>query len=277
VSVEYIHRIEEENTDDLRQIYQWTSSYYLYETRDNKLDEAAGRFLTWLGLAAPDSEAPTGYRPSDFLFQVKNELSKKRRRSQRHAAYDADIDVFESAYEGAFGNTRLDPAVKRFLADMLSLIGLVRFTKGDEAIPTRFLRKLVATVRQQDRYERDASKREQHEWDHVDQVLALAKERGRRIDPEIAEAWRTSVQVLDPYGIAPNLPPFCNQIGRDSFARSPRGEWVWEGDLPREIMERIDERYSKAQASAAREKGEFLKRVAEVHAQNDDEDEEDDA
>ena len=67
----------------------------------------------------------------------------------------------------------------------------------------------------------------------VQQWLAIRKEAGLKIDPETAEATWTYAQTLDPYGVLPNLPEECQQIGREYFARSPGSDvWVWFGDLP---------------------------------------------
>jgi hypothetical protein len=63
--------------------------------------------------------------------------------------------------------------------------------------------------------------------------LAIRKEAGKQIDPETAEVEWTYAQTLDPYGVDPELPEECQQVGREYFARSPGGDvWVWFGDLP---------------------------------------------
>jgi hypothetical protein len=50
---------------------------------------------------------------------------------------------------------------------------------------------------------------------------ALLEIAGRQIDPESAEVhWRFR-QVVDPYGVYPDLPPECDCVGRLYFARSP--------------------------------------------------------
>jgi hypothetical protein len=62
---------------------------------------------------------------------------------------------------------------------------------------------------------------------------ALLKIAGRQIDPENVEVhWRFG-QVVDPYGVYPDLPPECDCVGRCYFARAP-GTLVWVefGDLP---------------------------------------------
>jgi hypothetical protein len=55
----------------------------------------------------------------------------------------------------------------------------------------------------------------------VEQWLATRKEAGLKIDPETAEAHWTYAQTLDPYGVYPDLPDECWQVGREYFARSP--------------------------------------------------------
>jgi hypothetical protein len=62
---------------------------------------------------------------------------------------------------------------------------------------------------------------------------ALLEIAGCQIDPENAEVhWRFG-QVVDPYGVYPDLPPECDCVGRLYFARSPGSRiWVEYGDLP---------------------------------------------
>jgi hypothetical protein len=63
--------------------------------------------------------------------------------------------------------------------------------------------------------------------------LAIRKEVGLQIDAETAEVCWTYAQILDPYGVEPELPEEFWQVGRAYFARSPGSDvWVWFGDLP---------------------------------------------
>ncbi len=56
---------------------------------------------------------------------------------------------------------------------------------------------------------------------------------GLHIDPETAEVLWNYTQVLDPYGIWPDIPEECDCVGRSYFARSPGMDvWVEFGDLP---------------------------------------------
>ncbi|MCZ6839923.1 MAG: hypothetical protein O7G13_11685 [Alphaproteobacteria bacterium] len=74
----------------------------------------------------------------------------------------------------------------------------------------------------------------------TDQWLNIRKERGRKIDANTAEVEWCYAQVLDPYGIDPDLPEECRSIGRAYFARSPDSEiWVWFGDLPDEVRKKF--------------------------------------
>jgi len=64
---------------------------------------------------------------------------------------------------------------------------------------------------------------------------AIRKEAGLNIDPETAEVDWIWAQTLDPYGLGPKLPPECDQVGREYFARSPGSDiWVSFDDLPDE-------------------------------------------
>jgi hypothetical protein len=67
----------------------------------------------------------------------------------------------------------------------------------------------------------------------VEQWLAIRKEAGLKIDPEIAEVMWGYGQILDPYGVNPDLPDEASCIGRVYFARSPGSDiWVSFYDLP---------------------------------------------
>jgi hypothetical protein len=47
-------------------------------------------------------------------------------------------------------------------------------------------------------------------------------------------------QILDPYGVKPDLPRECQCVGRVYFARAPgSGMWVWFGDLPDATRDRL--------------------------------------
>ena len=74
----------------------------------------------------------------------------------------------------------------------------------------------------------------------VDQWLKIRKEAGSKIDPENAEVWWCYAQTLDPYGIDPDLPEECQQIGKEYFARSPEADiWVWFRDLSEGVREKL--------------------------------------
>jgi hypothetical protein len=74
----------------------------------------------------------------------------------------------------------------------------------------------------------------------VEQWLQIRKETALVIDPQTAEItwhWR---HTLDPYGVDPDLPKECRQIGREYFARSPGSDiWVSFHDLPDNVREAL--------------------------------------
>lgn len=77
----------------------------------------------------------------------------------------------------------------------------------------------------------------------VEQWLAIRKQAGLKIDPETAEVEWTYAQTLDPYGVYPELPEECWQVGREYFARSPGTDiWVWFGDLPEKTRHALSEK-----------------------------------
>ncbi len=77
----------------------------------------------------------------------------------------------------------------------------------------------------------------------IEQWLQVRKEEGRKIDPDIAEVTWVYAQDLDPYGVYPDLPEECQQVGRGSSARSP-GSVIWVSfyDLRDETERRLWER-----------------------------------
>jgi hypothetical protein len=83
----------------------------------------------------------------------------------------------------------------------------------------------------------------------VEEWLAIRKEAGLHIDPETADVDWTYAQTLDPYGVDPDLPEECQQVGRVYFARSPgSGVWVWFGDLPKATREALLQRHERSLA-----------------------------
>jgi hypothetical protein len=66
-----------------------------------------------------------------------------------------------------------------------------------------------------------------------EEFRSTRREAGKDIDPANAEVEWIYAQTMDPYGVDPELPVECQQVGREHFARSPGSDiWVWFGDLP---------------------------------------------
>jgi hypothetical protein len=83
----------------------------------------------------------------------------------------------------------------------------------------------------------------------VEEWLAIRKREALKIDPETAEVTWRYTQILNPYGVDPNLSEEYQQVGRESFVRRPGGDiWVWFGDLPNETLKRLREKASPAVA-----------------------------
>jgi hypothetical protein len=228
-----------DETKWLLELYNRASAYDpdLIKNHEKERLLTTSRVLAWLGLAEENKEADSGYEASGFLVQriAQRGLKEERLKSAKVAASYSDMDVIESIFEGALAEETCSQEAKAFVLNVLSVLGLVKFSANDEAIPTRFLRKLVGTCRQQDRFLRNRRGKQEDKPEKVgvEQWLAVRKEVGLHIDAEIAEVFWKYTQVLDPYGVEPDLPPECDQTGRDYFARSPRSDvWVWFGDLP---------------------------------------------
>jgi hypothetical protein len=86
----------------------------------------------------------------------------------------------------------------------------------------------------------------------IEDWLAIRKEEGLKIDPYTAECdWRY-IETFDPYGVDPELPDECRQVGRGYFARQPGSEvWVWFGDLPEKTRDALWERHKSELAFPA--------------------------
>ena len=92
--------------------------------------------------------------------------------------------------------------------------------------------------------ERDSSDMPVSDW------LAIRNEAALRIDPETAEVEWSYGQILDPYGINPNLPREAYCVGRIYFARSaPDNVWVCFYDLPDKARDALWAKIKEGQLS----------------------------
>jgi hypothetical protein len=67
----------------------------------------------------------------------------------------------------------------------------------------------------------------------TEEWLAIRKEAGLKIDPDTAEVCWWYAQVVDPFGVFPEIAKEYDCVGREYFARSPGSDiWVQFGDLP---------------------------------------------
>ena len=86
----------------------------------------------------------------------------------------------------------------------------------------------------------------------VEDWLAIRNEEGLKIDPSTAEVDWTYAQVLDPYGVRPELPEECDCVGRAYFARRLDSDvWVEFGDLPEKTRDALWERHKSKLAFPA--------------------------
>ena len=70
--------------------------------------------------------------------------------------------------------------------------------------------------------------------------LAVRHAEAKLIEPQTAELDWDWGQILDPYGIDPDLPGECRCVGRVYFARRPASDiWVCFYDLPKETREAL--------------------------------------
>ena len=86
----------------------------------------------------------------------------------------------------------------------------------------------------------------------IDDFLAVRKEAAKHINPDTAEVDWEHGQIMDPYGIDPDLPDELWCVGRVYFARSPGSDiWVCFYDLPEEIRSALWEKHKRQLAFPA--------------------------
>jgi hypothetical protein len=86
----------------------------------------------------------------------------------------------------------------------------------------------------------------------VKEWLAIRKQEGIKIDADTAEVDWVYAQTLDPYGVIPDLPEDCRQVGREYFARNPGSDiWVSFDDLPDETCNALWARHKSKLAFPA--------------------------
>jgi hypothetical protein len=76
--------------------------------------------------------------------------------------------------------------------------------------------------------------------DKIREFLEARRCEALLIDPETADVnWWYST-VTDPYGIYPYDDVADDSVGRDYYARRPGSDiWVWFGDLPESVCDRL--------------------------------------
>lgn len=77
----------------------------------------------------------------------------------------------------------------------------------------------------------------------LEEWLQSRKEAAKHIEPDTAEVCWEHGYTMDPYDTWSDMPDEYKLVGRIYFARAPESEiWVWFGDLPAEIREKLCER-----------------------------------
>jgi hypothetical protein len=80
-----------------------------------------------------------------------------------------------------------------------------------------------------------------------EELRAWRKAAGERINPDTAEVWFQFVEILNPYGDPPPVPPEHSCRGRVFFAADPVEDVpVWFYDLPEETREKLEAKRSAA-------------------------------
>ena len=75
--------------------------------------------------------------------------------------------------------------------------------------------------------------------------LPVRKDAAQKIDPETAKVTWVYANIMDPYGVDPQEE--YQQYGREFFARVPGSDiWVWFGDLPACVRDRLLELHRRS-------------------------------
>ena len=85
----------------------------------------------------------------------------------------------------------------------------------------------------------------------VREFLAIRKEEGPKIDPSTAEVMWLYAQVLDPYGVDPELPEGCVCVAGILCSQTRCDVWVEFGDLPEKTRDALWKRHKSELAFPA--------------------------
>jgi hypothetical protein len=122
-----------------------------YMQRFAKQIRGTGQVLEWLGLATPNKSSPLGWKPSHDLMSL---IAKphERSNSRKPGPSAEDNEVFDMILDAAVGELEEDSNIPHFVASVLTGLGLmVRGCDGVDYIPTKRLRRLACTRRQEER------------------------------------------------------------------------------------------------------------------------------
>jgi hypothetical protein len=151
------HLLDQE--DILLDVYREAESYETYPKKKGEKQKyrAAGRILAWLGLATPNKFAEFGYKPSRILLRLNYNL--KTPKPNKYAATYEEIDAIELIFDAALGEDKGAPTLRSFARNVLGVLGLVRFTRRCDPIPTPELREMAGHRRQKERSFRKEQRR----------------------------------------------------------------------------------------------------------------------
>lgn len=159
-------------TDLLFLIFQraWSPTLGDLESPDEYLKECETlvdgtcRILKWLGLVEPDKAHAFGFKPTHLLESI---VAKRHLRplkdSKKACASTEDTDVLNSIFDAAVAYE--DHCYVCTLARvLLYVLGLVRYSRDGDEIPTQELRQLAAERREDERNQRWVKAVEADEW-----------------------------------------------------------------------------------------------------------------
>jgi len=105
----------------------------------------------WLNLANPDIESPFKWNPTEDLMELVAKRRKRLPKSKKEYVSAVDEETFAAIFDAALPGDMMLQAGHALL--VLEFLGLVRYTRSGDQVPTQALRELVADRRRLD--ERD--------------------------------------------------------------------------------------------------------------------------
>jgi hypothetical protein len=192
--------------------------------------KAAYRVMAWLGLGTIDKAENVDFKLGYLLQLYGSDWTKGGIVFPKREASQFDRDVIESVLDAGLGEEADDIELRESVTNVLAPLRLICYAGARPEIPTKILRKLAVWRRREDRWTRSLRLCKDRT---LVEFFMMRKEAGLRVDPETAEICREWRESFDPYDVLGSVPPECQSVGSEWFARAPStNEWVLFEHLP---------------------------------------------